>query len=314
MLSGREIVKAYHAYLVNPVDVISLDPDEYIEKKDHVSASSIGKCPKAFAMRKKELPAKLPELETDNDLVALMRMQGGKEAGVTFAKAMVAAYGHNVKAELYLCDDELKFHGFADVAIQEDDVTTIIEVKKRAGFFNSPSSAMISDCYQLLSYGLLLSRKGKKFRLILVVLDGGQEEPIHIYELASTNGGFELRDILNATIDVETGEVISFYRVWEHPLNSPQHLNFYALTEKINILHEWLARENYDECPIPDPVNSKMGFQCIAWKGNKPKALVTKSNFGTIVPRCPFSCHFNNSFDQKTVEVHKNGHYEILNS
>jgi hypothetical protein len=316
MLSGRDIVKAYHEHLANPTNTYELILDEYVDKKDYVSASSIGKCPRAFAMRKKEIAPKLPELETDNDLVALMRMQGGKEAGITFARAMAEKYGksHGVKAEQYLCDEELKFHGFADVVIDEGDVKTVIEVKKRAGFFNSPASAMLTDCYQLLSYGLILSRQQKQFRLLLVILDGSQKEPIHVYELARSASGFELRDILNATFDTETGEVFLPYRLWEHPLNSPQFLNFNAMLEKIETVRSWLERENYDESPIPDPVNSKMGYQCIMWEGKKPTPLVTKSTFGVITPRCPYSCHFNNSYEKKEVEVHPNGFYEVLNN
>lgn len=312
------ILNAYHDYLKDPVEV-TLSPDEYVERKDYISCSSLGKCPKAYAMQKLELPAKFPGLVVENDLPALMRMRGGTEAGITFAKALKHKFGNNIYAEKYLQDDILKIHGFADVILTDDiGQTAIIEVKKRAGYFNSPSEPRITDIYQLLAYGLVYKNSGINARMYLVIIDGSASYPVHVYEVAPSHGGFEVRDKFHTIIDDFTGEVIQPYTVWEHGLNAPMHLNFYAITEKVNYMHSWLSmppEQLNADCPIPDPLNSKMGFQCIKWVGgSKPKANKIKIATGQVCASCPFSCHFQSPNEVRDVIIHPEGNAVYLSS
>lgn len=312
----QQIASAYHQYLIDPIKV-DYTPDEYVERLDYISCSSLGKCPKAYAAGKRSITPKFPELIVDNDLPALMRMRAGTEAGITFACAMRAKFGEQAYPEKYLHDDYLKVHGFADVVLTDDiGQTAVIEVKKRAGYFKTPSTPRITDCYQLLMYGLILSNAGITARLYLVLVDGGDTYPLHVYELVQVSGGYELRDQFNVLVNDFTGEVIQPYSVWEHPNNSPLHLNHYELTAKINVMHTWLSMDEVDlmaATPIPNPWDSKMGFQCIKWEGGtRPKALKTRDVVTTVCASCPFSCHFNSSVEKKTVIITSDGRAEIL--
>jgi hypothetical protein len=254
---------------------------------ERVYASDLGMCPlKATRDRHGDTPV-IPELHYDNQPGGRHRMEvGNLLAHGLIQRPMLWRYGKGrdgilAETEKRLAGENFLVRGRVDLVLRVNDEVHLIEIKTR-NVTNPSWEVKISDFFQVRSYARIWEEIT------------GEVPHMHIITL-----NWDYMNLYTVK-PVDRASFVIIDRLGKHfpnPFNTPYKLNDAALDAEVHRHLEYLHRFN-DECPIPDPENNDMGWQCIQWC---PKP--TKNKPGAMKARCHHSCHFSTPGDKVEVEV-----------
>lgn len=265
------LVQAYDQYTTylssNPP--FTLPYRAHVDAPDFIHVSSLGMCPLQTALNRRKVTPKYPDLLAENNLWTRHLMEQGKRDAAPLQEALLSsALFHDVQAEYPVSDPELKLKGRIDVLVRFGDPMTrhIIEIKRRDLPKNGGTFApKLTDIYQVMGYGLITL-----YNHMHVVLMNRYN--FVTWSVMPQGNGFQVFDS-NGTL-------------WDHPLNTPAHLNYDMLRAEVERQRTYLEGRS-DACPIPDPLNDDLGYLCVTKTRYANKAPGSK---GKVRPNCAHFC------------------------
>lgn len=299
-----EAVDTYQAARVEPDERPRIRPSSAAEG-DQVWASSLGMCPLAAAVKRRQEEMKFPELLPENQPQGMFRMAIGNHVAEAIQEAMLWYYPENALAEVGISSHEVR--GRVDLLYFDFEAKTVYigEIKSRTRESNKYMDGVrLRDWFQVFSYegAIKLKLPGWTVRSFII---SASWYGFNTYEMVETATGFAFVDQHGNDYVLEGANIFTWkdeQMRQKYYLDNPEHREPPVIF--------------IDEDGNFEDVEGR--WQCASWhQGDKPRAYKTKANRpGVLRPNCPVGCHFKGLGSEHwiTVDINDDGSMYVKGS